>query len=201
MSARGRHPNSRANLRKGGAANLPETAVAPAPAGNGRALQHGACTSTPQRSPEWSPAVELCVLDLQERVDISLRDETGALHPWALPSVEVVAIQRVASVRMDRWVANREAKGKLDPADLDTQSKIGERYHRALEREALTLRSRIDALGLAQQIDVAKAWAARTAKGRRCPLTSMPRAGRCGRTAISWASRSSRSRTSSSRRS
>lgn len=76
-------------------------------------------------------------------MDVSLRDESGELLPWAVPSVEAVAIQRIASVRMDRYVADREAKGSLSPADLDMASKVGERYHRALEREALTLRSRI----------------------------------------------------------
>ena len=128
-------------------ANLPnlrgEATSATWQPGDAPHLQHGARSRRPQASPEWSPAMSLCVLDLEERVDESLRDEHGELLPWAVPSVEAVAIQRIACVRMDRFVADREAKGSLSPADLDMQSKVGERYHRALEREALTLRSRI----------------------------------------------------------
>lgn len=128
------HPASLANLKPGAGAWQP---------GDAPHLQHGARSRRPQASPEWSPALSLCVVDLEGRADVSLRDGDGELLPWAVPSVEAVAIQRIACVRMDRFVADREAKGNLAPADLDMASKVGERYHRALEREALTLRSRI----------------------------------------------------------
>ena len=134
-------------------------------AGDAPHLEHGARSRRPQASPEWSPAMSLCILDLEERVDVSLRDDDGELQSWAVPSVEAVAIQRIACVRMDRYVGDREAKGKLDPADLDLQSKVGDRYHRALEREALTLRSRLGAQGQAD--DLAKAWAAAAERERQ----------------------------------
>jgi len=121
-------------------------------------LEHGAKSRRPQASPEWSPAMALCVLDLEERVDGALRDERGELLSWAVPSVEAVAIQRIASVRMDRWIADQEAKGKLKPEHLDMASKVGARYHAALDREALTLRSRLEVKGAA--FDLATHWAA-----------------------------------------
>lgn len=146
-------------------ANLPnlrgeQTATTWQP-GDAPHLEHGARSRRPQASPEWSPALSLTILDLEERIDRSLRDDAGELHPWALPSVEAVAIQRVASVRIDRYVAGREAKGKLRPEDLDLQSKIGERYHRALEREAMTLRSRLAATAGATDLAAAFAELAR----------------------------------------
>jgi hypothetical protein len=120
-------------------------------------LRHGARTARPQRSPEWSPAVTAVIGDLEQRVGVELRDADGEIHVWAVPSVECVALQRVAAWRVDRWVQTQEAKGKLRPADLDLQSTIAERYHRALDREALTLRSRLGARG--QAVDVAAAMA------------------------------------------
>lgn len=120
-------------------------------------LEHGARTRRPQASPEWSPAVSMCILDLEERVSVSLRDERGELLPMAVPSVEAVAIQRVACVRLDRYIADREAKGKLTADDLDKASKVGARYHAALEREAMTLRSDLEARVVA--VDLATALA------------------------------------------
>lgn len=147
-----------ANLRP-----VPENLVPGAGAsrpGEARALKHGARTTSPQRSPLWSPAVRDAVEDLAARVGDELRDEGGELHPWAVPSVEAVAIQRVACIRLERTVAAAEDRGDLDPALISMQSKVGEAYHRALEREALTLRSRIEARGAA--MDVARVWAAQT---------------------------------------
>jgi hypothetical protein len=86
-----------------------------------------------------------------------LRDGRGELLPWALPSVEAVAIQRVASVRMDRFIADQEAKGKLKVEHLDMASKVGVRYHAALEREAMTLRSRLEATAGATDLATALA--------------------------------------------
>lgn len=131
--------------------------------GDAPQLEHGARSRRPQASPEWSPSLSLTILDLEDRVDASLRDDAGELLPWALPSVEAVAIQRVACVRIDRYVAGREAKGQLKPEDLDLQSKIGERYHRSLEREAMTLRSRLDATAGATDLATALAALARLA--------------------------------------
>jgi len=126
-------------------------------AGGGRvgeapALRHGERTTSPQRSPEWSPAVEQAIADLEHRVGDELRDAAGALLPWALPSVEAVALQRVAAHRVDRFVADREARGALKPADVDLASRVAERFHHALEREALTLRSRLEARGQARTL-------------------------------------------------
>jgi hypothetical protein len=109
------------------------------------ALKHGQRSRQPQRSPEWSPAVELAIRDLEDRVGAELRDGDGELQAWALPSVEAVALLRVQAWRMDRFVADREARGVLKREDLDLASKGAERYHRGLEREALTLRSRLEA--------------------------------------------------------
>lgn len=120
--------------------------------GEAPALRHGERTTSPQRSPEWSPAVERAIADLEHRVGDELRDSAGELLPWALPSVEAVALQRVAAWRVERYVADREARGTLKPADVDLASKVAERYHRSLEREALTLRSRLEARGQARTL-------------------------------------------------
>jgi hypothetical protein len=128
----------------------------PAPAGNGYAIVHGENTARPHAGPEWSPAVRDAMVDLESRVGGELRDAAGDVHAWARPSVEAVAIQRVACWRFDRYVADREARGLLTRDDLDGQSRVAERYHRALEREALTLRSRIEAAGLAREFDLAR---------------------------------------------
>lgn len=124
-----------ANLKPGAGAWKP---------GDSPALVHGARSRQPQRSPAWSPAVTLSIDDLEQRVGAELRDEGGALQAWAVPSVEAVALQRVAAQRADRFIADREERGVLRPRDLEVQSLVTERYHRALEREALTLRSRIE---------------------------------------------------------
>jgi len=129
-----------ANLRPGaGAGRL----------GEAPALRHGERTTSPQRSPEWSPAVTAAIADLEGRVGDELRDSNGELASWARPSVEAVALQRVSAWRVERYVADREARGALKPADVDLASKVAERYHRSLEREALTLRSRLEARGQA----------------------------------------------------
>lgn len=136
-----------ANLRRGN----------PAPSGNGRALKHGAKTHRPQCSPSWSPAVELAAADLASRVGDELRDEHGELLPWARPSVEAVAVLRVALARVERWTADREDRGEYVPEDDERLAKVASSYHKALEKEALTLRSRIEARGSA--MDLARAWA------------------------------------------
>jgi hypothetical protein len=74
-------------------------------------LEHGARTTRPENSPEWSPAVLAAISDLQQRVGAELRDEAGEIHAWAVPSVECVALQRVAAWRVDRWVQTQEATG------------------------------------------------------------------------------------------
>lgn len=135
-----RHPD---NLQPGAGAWEPGTAPA---------LKHGARSREPHRSVEWSPAVESAIADLQARVGAELCTADGGLAPWAVPSVEAVALQRVASVRVDRYVATLEARGKVKPADVDLASKVAERYHRALEREALTLSSRLEAHGQARSL-------------------------------------------------
>lgn len=140
-------------------ANLPNlrgepTATTFAP-GEAAALKHGSRSRQPQRSPDWSPAVTATAEDLAERVGSELRTEAGDLQPWAVPSVEAVALARVAAARGERHAADLEAKGKLTLEDLERQSKVTERYHRALEREALTLRSRLGAA--ATSLDVAQA--------------------------------------------
>lgn len=142
-------------------ANLPNlrgeaTSTTWAP-GDSPHLEHGARSERPQRSPEWSPAVEQAVADLEARVGNELRDDDGELLPWARPSVEAVALQRVAAWRVDRYAADKEARGTLKPADVDLASKVAERYHRALEREALTLRSRLEARGQAKSLAEAMA--------------------------------------------
>lgn len=131
--------NQLANLRRGGQAG--------APAGNAFPLKHGARTTTPQRSPLWSPAVNDAIADLAARVGDELRAADGALAAWAVPSVEAVAVLRVAVLRGERICAGLEDQGKLSLEDTERHAKVAERYHRALEREALTLRSRLDAVG------------------------------------------------------
>ena len=144
-------------------ANLPNLRGLPTStsvqAGEARSLKHGARSRESQRSPEWSPAVREAIADLEQRVGQELRQEDGTLAPWAVPSVEAVALQRVAAMRVDRYLADAEARGGLTPGDVDTGSKVAERYHRALEREALTLRSRIEAA--AGAVDALAAWSER----------------------------------------
>src|SRR4051794_1294401 len=137
------HPASLANLRPGAGAWQP---------GDAPHLAHGARSRQPQRSPEWSPAVQCAIADLERRVGNELRDATGELRPWAVPSVEAVALQRVAAWRVDRYLADREARGRLKPEHVDLASRVAERYHRSLEREALTLQSRLGASGQARTL-------------------------------------------------
>lgn len=108
-------------------------------------LVHGERTRRPQAGPEWSPAVAAAVADLEGRVGAELRQPDGELFSWALPSIEAVAVQRVATWRAERRCADLEARGALKGEDVDLASRVAERYHRALEREALTLRSRLAA--------------------------------------------------------
>jgi hypothetical protein len=150
-------------------ANLPNlrglptsTSIAP---GEARALKHGARSRQSKASPEWSPAVRDAIADLEARVGAELRGEDGTLADWAVPSVEAVALQRVAALRVDRYLAAAEAKGGLKPDDVDTASKVAERYHRALEREALTLRGRLDAAGAVARFDLARLMAEEAAAG------------------------------------
>lgn len=121
-------------------------------------LRHGARTRRPQGSPEWSPAVQAAIGDLEARVGDELRDESGELYAWALPSVEALAIARVAAWRIDRFVADRETRGLLAANDIELQSKIAARYHDGLAREALTLASRLQAR--ATSFDLAQAMSA-----------------------------------------
>ena len=81
-------------------------------------LSHGARSEQPQGSADWSPAVMAAVYDLSARVGEELRGEDGELAAWALPSVEAVALQRVQAMRVERYLAAREAKGSLKPADI-----------------------------------------------------------------------------------
>lgn len=138
-------------------ANLQPGAGAWAP-GDAPALVHGERSRQPQRSVEWSPAVERAIEDLQQRVGEELRHTDGEVHAWALPSIEAVAIQRIAAWRAERHVSALEAKGRVNGEEIERLSRVAERYHRALEREALTLRSRLDAK--VQTRDLAKEWAA-----------------------------------------
>ena len=71
----------------------------------------------------------------------------------ALPSVEAVAVQRVAAWRADRFVADLEARGRLTLEALDVASRVGARYHAALDKEALTLSARLAARR--QSVDLA----------------------------------------------
>jgi hypothetical protein len=150
-----RNPRSLANLRRGGPPNA--GSVRP---GEARALVHGARSRQPQRSPEWSPAVRESIADLEQRAGLELRDDSGEVAAWARPSLEVVAIQRVATWRMDRYIADRQARGRLSGQDLKLQTEVTDAYHRALEREALTLTGRIEATGqlarLMSQADLSK---------------------------------------------
>lgn len=138
------NPASLANLRPN-PANLIPGGTNPAGEGNARALASGARTVRPQGSPEWSPAVALSMTDLAARVGDELRGPDGEPWPWAVPSIEAVAVLRVALARVERWAADREARGTYTGDDDERVAKIADRYHRALEREALTLRSRIEA--------------------------------------------------------
>lgn len=142
---RGMNPASRENLPN--LKGLPtSTSVRP---GQALALKRGAHSRNVKNAPEWSPAVREAITDLSTRVGHELRDEDGELAAWAVPSIEAVALQRVQAWRMDRYLADAETRGTLKPADVDLASKVAERYQRALEREALTLRSRIDAVAAA----------------------------------------------------
>ena len=71
--------------------------------------------------------MELAIRDFEGLVGPELRDAAGELQPWARPSVEAVAIQRVSCMRVDRWVADRVARGSAGGDDFDLQSRVGER--------------------------------------------------------------------------
>jgi hypothetical protein len=131
--------------------------------GEARRLLHGARTRRPQNGPEWSPAVQAAVADLEARVGVELRGEDGSLLPWAVPSIEAVAIARVTALRNERWVATREAQGTVTGQDFALQAKVTSAYHHALAQEGLTLRSRLEAQ--AQAFDLARYWADNTPGG------------------------------------
>src|SRR3954449_12453354 len=108
------HPASLANLRPGAGAWQP---------GHAPHLSHGARSRQPQGSPERSPFVPATTAVLvqpagaqkceralestpaafsvqpagEQKCERALRDTTGELWPWAVPSVEAVALQRVAA--------------------------------------------------------------------------------------------------------
>jgi hypothetical protein len=107
-------------------------------------LVHGARGRQSWSSADWSPAVELAITELERCVGVELKGEDGELEPWARPSIEAVAQQRVNMRRGERLAEDRAARGRLSMEDVERQSKVVDAYHRALEREALTLRSRID---------------------------------------------------------
>lgn len=133
--------------------------------GEARRLVHGARTTSPQRSPLWPPAVRDAVADLTKHVGDELRDDQGELVPWAVPSVEALAVLRVAVFRLARWTDERADRGEYVGDDDDRLTKVTERYQRALEREALTLRSRIEAQGAVH--DVALRWAKQSREDER----------------------------------
>src|SRR4051812_14703955 len=56
--------------------------------GDARRLVHGGRTTSPQRSPDFGPAVREAIADLRERVGADLRGEDGELLPWCVPSIE-----------------------------------------------------------------------------------------------------------------
>jgi hypothetical protein len=126
-------------------------------------LVHGARTTSPQRSPLWGPAVSDAIDDLAARVGDELRQEDGEVAPWAVPSIEAVAVLRVSVLRGERICAGLEERGKLTLDDTERHSKTTERYHRALEREALTLRSRVETA--ARAIDPLTDWHRRQQDG------------------------------------
>ncbi len=70
-------------------------------------LVHGARGRASWNSPDWSPAVELAVVELERCVGVELNDERGDLAPWARPSVEAVAQQLVNMRRGERITADR----------------------------------------------------------------------------------------------
>lgn len=146
------NPASLANLQPGAGAGR---------VGQAPALRHGARSHSPQRSPEWSPAVEQAARELSGQVPAELVDDAGELLPWARPSVESLAVLLVAMRRVERWTADREARGKYTGEDDERVAKVTRAYRAALSEEALTLQSRLAALG--QALDVAVVMSQRTA--------------------------------------
>jgi hypothetical protein len=124
--------------------------------GNARHMRHGARSRLSQNSVEWPAAVALSIADLEDRVGAELRDEHGDVQAWARPSVEALALARVAAGRVERWLTDREVRGKVERDDFDVHGRAVERYHRGLEREGLTLRSRLEAQAAA--FDLARHW-------------------------------------------
>jgi hypothetical protein len=137
-------------------ANLPNLRGEPTSAswrpGAAPHLVHGARGRASWNSPDWSPAVELAIAELERCAGVELKDADGALEPWARPSVEAVAQQLVNMRRGERIAADRDARGRLTLEDVERQARVVDAYHRALEREALTVRSRIEAAGNAARL-------------------------------------------------
>ena len=152
------HPNSLRNLRP-----TPQNLVPGAgkwQPGEAPALKHGARSRQSQNSPEWSPAMQVSTAELEARAGAELRDENGDVAEWARSSIEAVAQHRVALWRCDRRNADLEARGRLTREDIRLQSDVADAFHRALQREALTLTGRIEATGqlarLMSQADLSK---------------------------------------------
>jgi hypothetical protein len=161
-------PGSNAERRQKAGLKRGKESSGTARPGDARALMHGARTRAPQRSVEWGPAVEAAILDLQPCIGEELRDEHGDVFVWAAPAVEALALSRLTAARMERWVADRCAKGIATGTDFVMATKVNERYEDALRAQAMTLPSRLAAHreAMALDDDLALRWARQDARER-----------------------------------
>lgn len=107
--------------------------------------EHGRGLPAVRRSPEWPPAMAYAIDVLSRRVGAELRDERAELFPWAVDSVEAVAVQWLACVRAERVAADAEARGRPMGEHIDRCSRVGEKYARVLESRERMLRERVEA--------------------------------------------------------
>lgn len=131
------NPRSLANLRPGAGAWRP---------GASPHLKHGLDTRRPSAE-ALDPALDAVIAELQPGLPAPLLDEAGEVAAWARETVWSLAVLKLIVLRASRYIAQHgevDDRGRLRP-ELEGLRKATESYRRALDGEAMTLRSRLRA--------------------------------------------------------
>jgi hypothetical protein len=111
---------------------------------------------------EVEPVLAAVVDDLRSKLPEPLIDDQGVVLLWAQESVWTLGVLKLTVVRCARFLEQYgevDERGRWRPEN-DLLGKAVERYRRALNEEAMTLRSRLRAgLDVARGFDLAKHWA------------------------------------------
>jgi len=124
-------------------------------------LRHGLRTRRPPVE-EVEPELAAVLADLQHKVPQPLTDADWSVLPWAQESVWTLGVLKHGIVRCQRFLAQRgetDERGRFRPEN-EQLGKAVDRYRRALDAEAMTLRSRLRAgLDVTRAFDLARHWA------------------------------------------